>query len=76
MYYTYSVWYDVRQSVPSLENPTGSQFPLDFDEYLKMNPGPPLEEPNWEGRVCSRRFTNFMITVDLEDDNSAAWSNT
>ena len=65
------MFYDVRQSVPSIDDPAESQFPLDFDEYLKMNPGPPLEGPKWEGRVCSRRFTNLNVTVNLEDENSA-----
>eukprot|EP00091_Calanus_sinicus_P008750 TRINITY_DN2094_c0_g1_i8.p1 TRINITY_DN2094_c0_g1~~TRINITY_DN2094_c0_g1_i8.p1 ORF type:complete len:356 (+),score=84.34 TRINITY_DN2094_c0_g1_i8:366-1433(+) len=69
--YTYSVWYDVRQSVPCRQDPEECQFPLDFDEFLKMNPGPPLEEAQWEGNVCSRRFTNFGISVNLEDENSA-----
>ena len=54
VFYTYSVWYDVRQHVPGeslhtdipvlfmlsgRNNPEQSQWPTDFDEYLKMNPG-------------------------------------
>jgi len=74
VFYTYSVWYDVRQHVPSPQNPEESQFPADFDEFLKMNPGEPLEEPIWDGRKCSRQFQNFKIYVDLEDESSATWS--
>ena len=73
VFYTYSVWYDVRQSVPCYQDPEECQFPADFDQFLKMNPGPPMEEAKWEGRVCSRRFTNFGISVNLEDENSATW---
>jgi len=73
VFYTYSVWYDVSQSVPCMGDQKKCQFPADFDEYLKMNPGPPLEAAKWEGRVCSRRFTKFGISVNLEDENSATW---
>ena len=51
-----------------------SQFPDNFTQFLNMNPGPPLEEPQWEGRHCSRRFEHFKISVNLEDENSATWS--
>jgi len=74
VYYTYSVWYDVRQHVPSVSNPEESQFPGDWTQFLDMNPGEPLEEPQWQGRQCSRQFTNFKISVNLEDENSATWS--
>ena len=74
VYYTYSVWYDVRQHVPSVSNPEESQFPGDWTQFLDMNPGEPLEEPQWQGRQCSRQFANFKITVNLEDENSATWS--
>merc|ERR1711892_4467 len=73
VFYTYSVWYDVRQSVPCMRDIEECQFPSDFDEYLQMNPGPPIEEAKWEGTVCSRKFSNFEISVDLEDENSANW---
>ena len=94
VFYTYSVWYDVRQHVPNPGNPQvfidryrrieeytlvpnifqDSQFPDNFTQFLDMNPGPPLEEPLWEGRRCSRRFEHFKISVNLEDENSATWS--
>merc|ERR1711915_61067 len=73
VFYTYSVWYDVRQSVPCLRDHEECQFPHDWDQFVKMNPGPPLEEPNWDGTLCTRRFTHFGISVDLQDENSATW---
>ena len=73
IYFSYSLWYSVMQSVPSPDNPEESQFPLDFDQLLLMNPGPPLGQAKWNGRICSRQFENFGITVDLEDEDSATW---
>ena len=74
VFFAYSNWYDVRQHVPSPENPEESQFPANFDEFLKMNPGEPLEEAIWDGRKCSRQFKNFKIFVDIEDESSPTWS--
>ena len=80
--------YDVRQSVPDREVAEDSQYPPDWTQYNDMNPGPPVgtactglcdtavqvSQPHWEGRRCSRQFRHFNITVNLEDENSAAWS--
>ena len=74
VFYTYSVWYDVRQHVPSPNSLDESQYPADFDEFLKMSPGQPLEEPQWVGRQCSRQFEHFSISVNLEDESSPTWS--
>ena len=60
--------------MPSQSNPEESQFPDNFDQFLNMNPGKPLEEPQWQGRQCKRQFENFKISVNLEDENSATWS--
>ena len=38
-----------------------------------MNPGAPIGPPEWTGRTCSRQFTNFGISVNLEDENSGTW---
>ena len=60
--------------MPSQSNPEESQFPDNFDQFLNMNPGKPLEEPQWQGRQCKRQFEHFKISVNLEDENSATWS--
>ena len=71
IYFSYSLWYSILQSVPCPQNPEECQFPQNFDQFLKMNPGPPLGQADWNGRVCSRRFANFGISV--ENENSATW---
>ena len=73
IYFSYSLWYSILQSVPCPDNPQDCQFPQDFDQLLQMNPGPPIGQAEWDGRVCSRRFENSGIYVDLEDENSATW---
>ena len=59
--------------MPCPDNPEECQFPENFDEFLQMNPGPPVGEAEWNGRVCSRRFVKFGVRVDLKDENSALW---
>ena len=67
------MWYSILQSVPCPDNPEECQFPEDFDELLHMNPGYPRGQADWNGRLCTRRFANFGISVDLEDEHSAVW---
>lgn len=73
IYFAYSLWYSIHQSVPNPDAPEESQFPDNFTEFLEMNPGAPIGPPEWTGRTCSRQFTNFGISVNLEDENSGTW---
>merc|ERR1712002_1139246 len=74
VYLSYSVWYNIRQAVPSPLNPGDSQWPVEFLELLDLNPGTPDGPAIWDsGTICTRWFQNFGVTVDLADENSGTW---
>jgi len=69
---SYSMWYNIRQAVPCPLSPEDCQWPTEFPELLDMRPG--VGQPAvWEGRVCTRWFQGFGITVDIEDESSGTW---
>ena len=66
IFYTYSYWYDIHQSVPC---PT-CQFPDEFQEYLDLEPGSPLTQPTWEGDVCTRTFEHLEVRVNIRSEEA------
>lgn len=72
VYLSYSMWYNIRQAVPCPNNPEDCQWPADFPSLLSLQPGP-ASPADWEGRVCTRWFQGFGVTVDLEDETSGTF---
>merc|ERR1719481_725546 len=73
-YFLYSTMYEVRQLVPCRSNPEKCQFPMNFTELLDFDPGFPLAEAEWEGKKCTRQFSNMAVSVNIEDSTSAKWT--
>jgi len=72
VYLSYHMWYNIRQAVPCPLSPEDCQWPTDFPELVDLRPGT-ASPAQWDGRVCTRWFQGFGVSVDLEDENSGTW---
>ena len=66
IFYTYSYWYNIDQSVPC----NTCQFPEQFPEYLDLQPGSALSQPTWDGDICSREFENLEVRVNIRSEEA------